>query len=272
VVSLPDGTDPDDFLSERGAEALQILLDQAPEAFDYRLEAISTRYDLKSVEGRQAVARDMGGWIAASPSAVARSGYWEKLADCLKLPQQVVIEEMESVRRSRRKTRIQEKEEDEAAPKGLSKPSQAQIAKKGLLALVFESPEFAAPTGEFWRAVRRDPGDEGDPMDSLLDRLAAWCAEMQAFRPEPFREKMEKEGFSELLARILVGEPVPANQKKAFGEYCQTIRYHLVQRLIALQLSQLKEQEGGADSKFSREWTRQAYQLEQERYGLGVNR
>ncbi len=89
VVSLPEGTDPDDFLSERGAEALQVLLDQAPEAFDYRLEVISKQHDLKSVEGRQAAARDMGGWIAASPSAVARSGYWAKLADGLKLPQQV---------------------------------------------------------------------------------------------------------------------------------------------------------------------------------------
>lgn len=273
VVTLPEGTDPDDFLSQRGAREFQLLLDQAPEAFDYRLEAVTKQHDLKSVEGRQAAARNMGAWIVASPSAVARSGYWAKLADCLNLPQQVLIEEMESVRRTRRKTRIQEKEEEDAAPKGLSKPSQAQLAKQGLLALVFEAPEFAPPAVEFWNGLKRDLQDEDDPVDPLLDRLAAWCAERQAFRPEPFREKMEKEGFSEVLARVLVGEPVPANRKKAFDEYCQTIRYHLVQQRIARQLKQLREQEeGGADSKFSREWTRQAYQLEQERYGLGVNR
>lgn len=56
VLTLPNELDPDEFLTEYGAEALRELVEQAPEAWDYQLQQLAREHGLDTVDGRMQVA------------------------------------------------------------------------------------------------------------------------------------------------------------------------------------------------------------------------
>ena len=115
------------------------------------------------------------------------------------------------------------------------------MAKKGLLALVFESPNFIQPLEKFWNSFEEDPSD---PCDLLLKQVIEWHHERGSLDVDALQNHLGQEDLGDLLAQILLGEPVPSNRQKAFDEYCQKIRYHQLQKQILKQVNQLKEVPG----------------------------
>eukprot|EP00913_Durusdinium_trenchii_P013354 g12535.t1 len=67
VLTLPAGSDPADYLQERGANAFRELIDGAPEAWDYKLGRAIERYGRDSVDGKQRVLNEMVELLAVSP-------------------------------------------------------------------------------------------------------------------------------------------------------------------------------------------------------------
>jgi len=68
ILTLPPGQDPADFLNEQGREAFRELVDNAVEAWEFRLQAAVSEHTLNSVDARHRVLEDMLELLAAAPN------------------------------------------------------------------------------------------------------------------------------------------------------------------------------------------------------------
>jgi len=55
ILTLPDGDDPAEYITQHGPEAFQQRVDTAPEAFDYMFDVLKGRFGLDSVDSRQRI-------------------------------------------------------------------------------------------------------------------------------------------------------------------------------------------------------------------------
>lgn len=67
ILTLPDGQDPADFLTSHGAGALEELIDQAPEAFDFVFNAYRRKYGIDTIDSRQRIMTEVTALLAAAP-------------------------------------------------------------------------------------------------------------------------------------------------------------------------------------------------------------
>jgi len=67
VLTLDNGQDPADYLEQHSADEFQALIDSAPEAWEYKLQAVLSRYGTTSVHGKQQVLSEMLEFLAAAP-------------------------------------------------------------------------------------------------------------------------------------------------------------------------------------------------------------
>ena len=75
VAQLPSSHDPDSFLREKGAEAFQKIVEQAPGYFDHLLESLCQAHDAQSDRGRNEIVRSMGLAVNQTGNAVTVDAY-----------------------------------------------------------------------------------------------------------------------------------------------------------------------------------------------------
>jgi len=95
ILTLPQGQDPDEFLADKGADALRSLVENAPEALDFKLQCLQAKYPVKSLDGRQRILEEMLEVLAAAPrmSQTVREGLLlATLGQRLGLPEEKVRE------------------------------------------------------------------------------------------------------------------------------------------------------------------------------------
>jgi len=83
AVRLPDGYDPDSFLSERGAEALTGMVKSAPPLLDFLIDEASLRAD--DAASRARAIHELAPYLARVEDSVERSLYVERLARKLEI-------------------------------------------------------------------------------------------------------------------------------------------------------------------------------------------
>ncbi len=101
ILTLPGGQDPDEFLADKGAEALRALVENAPEALDFKLRCLQTKYPAKTLDGRQRILEEMLAVLAAAPRMTqhVREGLLlAALAERLGLREEQVRERLQEVR------------------------------------------------------------------------------------------------------------------------------------------------------------------------------
>ncbi|MCL2752378.1 MAG: DNA primase, partial [Firmicutes bacterium] len=80
VVSLPDGLDPDDMIQKRGRDAFQKCIDGAQPFMEYRLSALSKKYDLSKPDEKSGFAVAAVKIITGSGGAVEQEEYLRYLS------------------------------------------------------------------------------------------------------------------------------------------------------------------------------------------------
>ncbi len=80
VVSLPEGEDPDSFLSKSGKDKFRQKITNALDLFDYKLDLLVKDYDLDTVEGKVGIAHQMLPTIGRVQNAIRRGAYIRRLA------------------------------------------------------------------------------------------------------------------------------------------------------------------------------------------------
>ncbi len=96
IAVLPPGHDPDSFIRDRGADAFRGLLASAATIFEYKLRALTAKYDCGTSEGKAAVCAEMLPTIGKFKSSILKSEYVHTLSELLRVSEKVLIEELKN--------------------------------------------------------------------------------------------------------------------------------------------------------------------------------
>lgn len=95
IIPMPEGTDPDDFVREKGKEALQQRMDNAYTRTGHFLQLALKKYDLEETEERIAFIDEAAGILSKLDRAYERDEYIRGLARRLDLNEETLREEVE---------------------------------------------------------------------------------------------------------------------------------------------------------------------------------
>ncbi len=137
LVSLPKGEDPDDFLNKRGNDAFAALLKNAKDFFDYKLQALLSRYPRQDALGLSKISREMFETFLKVKNTVMLSEYFKRLARALQVDENSLRTEFSHLNR---KGSVPKDRSPEAAltPETI-KPAPEELL---LLVLMAEVPPF----------------------------------------------------------------------------------------------------------------------------------
>ena len=95
VVSLPDGADPDSFLTQNEPAALQSLIDRARSIIDFQFETEKAKEDgSTALDALNRISKSLLLTIASCPSAILQAGMVDEAARFLSLPVAALSEEL----------------------------------------------------------------------------------------------------------------------------------------------------------------------------------
>ena len=94
VVSLPKGMDPDTLVRQEGISALKDKVEKAVSFFDYKLDLLRSRHDIKDAQGKTKIASEMLLTINKFDNAILRGEYTKRLSEQMRIPEQHILEEL----------------------------------------------------------------------------------------------------------------------------------------------------------------------------------
>ncbi len=93
IATLPQGMDPDSLVRQKGIEAFSDCLAKKLGFFDYKLSCLSHSHDVRSIEGKTAVAESMLSTIDKLASEIKKYEYIKSLAAHLQISEEILIAE-----------------------------------------------------------------------------------------------------------------------------------------------------------------------------------
>ncbi|MDD5408982.1 MAG: DNA primase, partial [Candidatus Omnitrophica bacterium] len=98
VVPLPKGMDPDTLVRQEGIDSLRAKLNDAKTLFDYKLEVLKCRHNIKDAHGKSRIASEMLSTINKFDNAILRSEYIRRLSEEIKTPEHYILEELNKLK------------------------------------------------------------------------------------------------------------------------------------------------------------------------------
>ena len=206
VLRMSGAKDPDEFIKLKGADAFRNLLEASENQIDYRLRAVTEKYDMTSDEQKVEFLKEATDMVARLPGSVERQVYSMRVASMAGISPEAVSSEVE-----RRRKRLWSSAQ-KAEAKQQSRPErQAQPLEKELR---YDDPASAAAEEGIIRLLYLDPG------------LAKSASLPEA---EEFTSAALGRIYSVLLTRLKKGDSVSA---AALGEELSSGEMSLLVRII----------------------------------------
>ncbi|NLA11590.1 MAG: DNA primase [Firmicutes bacterium] len=139
VASLPEGSDPDGLIRQRGASYFEEILNRALPLSEYRLETLKKRCDPSSEESRKRFLEESLTFLREIPNLVERDIYLQRVAEELGVSEGAVRRELQRSLKGQKsfsghnlRIKVQTKDTDQL---------KAHPAEKMLLSLMMQSEE-----------------------------------------------------------------------------------------------------------------------------------
>ena len=151
VLRMSGAKDPDEYIRKFGADRFRRLLDESRTGFEYKLENILGKYDLTVGQEKIRASGEICEVIASYPSPVEREVYLREAAKRLELPDEVLKNSVERIRRKQAETyRAQQTREVRASIKHFgdrinpdsAKDPKAAAAEENVLGLLLLFEEY----------------------------------------------------------------------------------------------------------------------------------
>jgi DNA primase len=101
VLKMHGAKDPDEFIKKKGAEAFRALLTESRTGFEYKLEAVTGKYDLSIVENKRRAADELSAIISDYHSTVERELYSKRVGEALGISPDAVKSDAERLRKKK---------------------------------------------------------------------------------------------------------------------------------------------------------------------------
>ena len=183
VLRMSGAKDPDEFIKLKGADAFRNLLEASENQIDYRLRAVTDKYDLSVDEQKVEFLKEASDLVARLPGSVERQVYAMRVASMSGVSADAVTKEVERRRKklvtqaSRSEEREQSRPERQLQPEDKAlryeDPSSA-AAEEGIIRLLYLDPalaksaalpapeEFSSPALGHIYSVLRDKIERGE--------------------------------------------------------------------------------------------------------------
>jgi len=101
AVTLPGNADPADFVAEKGAEALQTLIDKAQSLIAYGIEQCLSRHDMKNAESRSRALNEALSILAPIKDSLLAKDYAVQIAARVRMRENDVLDRLANLERPR---------------------------------------------------------------------------------------------------------------------------------------------------------------------------
>jgi DNA primase len=139
VTDLPEGSDPDSYIRDNGADSFSKLVSEAIPLMEYRLQKLKGRYDLSSDKGRIDYIEELIPYLLTAVNRVEQDYYLKKASEELRVSETALRDELKK-RRGRASVYSYTEKKKESAEKA---KITIRPAEKILLSLMLQSKEIA---------------------------------------------------------------------------------------------------------------------------------
>jgi len=98
IAPLPKGMDPDTQVRKNGIASLQDIIVNSSNLFDYKLDILKSRHDIKDAHGKSKIAAQMLSTIYRFDDAILRAEYVKKLAAEIEIAERYILEELNKIK------------------------------------------------------------------------------------------------------------------------------------------------------------------------------
>jgi DNA primase len=99
VLKMEGAKDPDEFIKAKGADAFRQLIEQSENQVEYRLGAVTAKYDLGTDEGKVGFLKEAAGLLAELPGSVEREVYAMRVAEMAGVSKDATLGEVARLRK-----------------------------------------------------------------------------------------------------------------------------------------------------------------------------
>jgi DNA primase len=255
VLALPGGLDPDSFIRKQGVPEYRERLAAAPTYLDYLTERAIANHDIRTPEGKVAVANAIAPYVARVPNSMLRGDLANRLATRLEMTDRLVREEL------MRAAGVLKGELRESRDVYIS---EANHAVKQLVRLCLESEEIA---GVVLPKLRESGAAEGLLGEGIFARL--WEARQRGEKLNVASTELNlSEAERRLAFEALFWPGDPPNLSVAIGALDSLRRARIEREVRAVQL-EIERAASGGDTVRLAELQRAKSQLDKELRKLG---
>ncbi len=195
VVLLPEGEDPDSFVSKNGPDALNLMVDKAQDFLAFKWDRSALEHGTDTVEGRHAVVADMLDSVALVGDDMKSRMHVHEIADRAAVDENLVLKAL-----SRRKQGGRTRQEPSAEVPQESVGWRAPDWQKRMLALMLDQPDVCLEVDEI-------VGVDGFS-DELGKRIAQKLIELSRTGDQP-------------SATLVMGQDTDPRETRAVAELAQ---------------------------------------------------
>ena len=250
VLRVTGAKDPDEFIKTKGPDAFRNLLDGSENQIDYRLHAVTSKYDLTVDEQKVEFLKEASDLVARLPGAVERQVYSMRIASMAGVAENVVTSEVERLRKRLMNRAARSDERQIAKPSSVvansvsmkySNPESA-AAEEGLIRVLYLEPEIASLVALPGKEEFSSP-ELAQIYSSLLEKIRRGGA----LSIETLSDALSSDEMS-LLVKILQRPERLSSSRKSAEDYIAKIRNQKIDssdlRAYAEHLRQTKGYEG----------------------------
>ena len=250
VLRVTGAKDPDEFIKTKGPDAFRNLLDASENQIDYRLHAVTSKYDLTVDEQKVEFLKEASDLVARLPGAVERQVYSMRIASMAGVAENVVAAEVERLRKRLMNRAARSDERQIAKPSSVvansvamkySNPESA-AAEEGLIRVLYLEPEIASLVALPGKEEFSSP-ELAQIYSSLLEKIRRGGA----LSIETLSDALSSDEMS-LLVKILQRPERLSSSRKSAEDYIAKIRNQKIDssdlRAYAEHLRQTKGYEG----------------------------
>ena len=144
--------DPDEFIKLKGADAFRNLLEGSEDQVDYRLHAVTAKYDLSADEQKVEFLKEATELVARLPGAVERQVYAMRVASLSGVAADAVTAEVERRRKRLLSGAQRANAREQSRPERQTQPVEKEfryenpgsaVAEEGVIRLLYLEPELA---------------------------------------------------------------------------------------------------------------------------------
>lgn len=227
VLRIPNAKDPDEFIKEKGSDAFRRLIEQSADDIAYKLNNISSKFDLEEDKDRISFLKEAAYMLALIDSDIEREIYTSRAANMAKISSDSMMLEVRKALQKRKQNLQKQKKLEVRSVTQNAQPRDKAFkyenitsarSEEGILSVIFGDNTLVS-----YLNGKISPDDFTSPILKafFMHALELYNNDKSITIPA-FEGYFEPEALS-LLTNI-TSRPVPAMREKALDDYINNIK------------------------------------------------